>query len=799
MYQNATEQVNDEKVNSFDLNNLKLILKDVFKYQNIIIYILAFLVSMISIKGQVMPFGLAILAACLGTTVPVVFVFIAVMLSSLIFHSLPGLEFNFLTSIFYFTFVIIFKPRISLEERNEVLKTGIKLFWACFIVTQINNILNIFLIYDFLMGIIISCLTYVFYKIFVNGIVVIRDFNIKKAFTMEELIAAAIIISIASVPFNGITIWGLSITNIILILLLMILGWKNGVLLGGVAGISCGLALSMIGELSPIQIASIAVSGAFAGLLNKFGKIGVIAGFILGNCILTYITNGNSATIIYFREIFISSAILLFIPKNIKLDLEDLVGKDKLLTNVGETRLNSGKEISNKMNAITNSLDDITNKIIEEENDLEDSDSFTQDFLDNLEDYRNNVFYDSLNENEDIIKDMYSMILEKDILVENDLIDIFKKYNIFVVITDDGIKNYIQDIIKIVNRTYKMEQIRRIKLEERKKANRKIEKQLSSVGNIIKTISKDIDNKRSKEETQLFELFLNKGFSIKDVYIKSITNGKKIINLTFEQADKGLKEKDKIINISDLISRLIGQKIVFEKEITEADGSYTQVYSSEDKYRIKVGSSKISKEDSEASGDCNLQIKLEDGKYLLAISDGRGTGRKARTTSRTLLRMLKNLLIAGFDNEKSINLINSSLNISKDEEMYATLDISVLDLYAGKLTSIKNGACNTYIKNKNSIKKIKSNDVPVGVIENVEFNSVKIELYDDDIIVMCSDGLLELKEEEKSDWIEGFLKNVNTNNVQKIADLLVAEAIDKNYGVVKDDITVIVSKISKKK
>ena len=64
---------------------------------------------------------------------------------------------------------------------------------------------------------------------------------------------------------------------------------------------------------------------------------------------------------------------------------------------------------------------------------------------------------------------------------------------------------------------------------------------------------------------------------------------------------------------------------------------------------------------------------------------------------------------------------------------------------------------------------------------------------------MCSDGLLDSKDDRKSDWIEEFLKNVNTNNVQKIADLIVNEAIDNNYGKPKDDITVIVAKITKKK
>ena len=64
---------------------------------------------------------------------------------------------------------------------------------------------------------------------------------------------------------------------------------------------------------------------------------------------------------------------------------------------------------------------------------------------------------------------------------------------------------------------------------------------------------------------------------------------------------------------------------------------------------------------------------------------------------------------------------------------------------------------------------------------------------------MCSDGLLENSYGIKENWIESFLSNVNTNNVQKIADLITSEAIDHSFGTPKDDITVIVAKIIKKK
>lgn len=42
-----------------------------------------------------------------------------------------------------------------------------------------------------------------------------------------------------------------------------------------------------------------------------------------------------------------------------------------------------------------------------------------------------------------------------------------------------------------------------------------------------------------------------------------------------------------------------------------------------------------------------------------------------------------------------------------------------------------------------------------------------------------------------------MLEQMETENVQKMADIILAEAIDNNYGIPKDDMTVIVCKIEK--
>ena len=74
-----------------------------------------------------------------------------------------------------------------------------------------------------------------------------------------------------------------------------------------------------------------------------------------------------------------------------------------------------------------------------------------------------------------------------------------------------------------------------------------------------------------------------------------------------------------------------------------------------------------------------------------------------------------------------------------------------------------------------------------------------MDVKDGDIVVMFSDGILGDKIDSEKEWIEDFLRNINTNNVQKMADLILAEAIDNSYGIAHDDMTVIVSKIVKRK
>ena len=205
------------------------------------------------------------------------------------------------------------------------------------------------------------------------------------------------------------------------------------------------------------------------------------------------------------------------------------------------------------------------------------------------------------------------------------------------------------------------------------------------------------------------------------------------------------------------------------------------------------------KSKSEQSGDAMLNIRLKDGKQLLAISDGMGSGKEAKQSSLKALRMLENLLLSGFDKTISLDLINTSL-INQNTEIFATLDIAIIDLYTGNIEFIKSGACPTYIKNNKKVQVIKSNSLPTGMIDNGQIQTFDKDITSGDILLMCSDGILDANIEYKNKelWLKYMLEDIETTNTQKIADLVLNEAIDNNYGTIKDDMSIIVCKFKKK-
>ena len=322
-----------------------------------ILYIISFLISMVGFNNEVNPFAVAMLGAFCSLNIPVGILVVICSIGTYLRFGVVSTIIYVMTAVTFIVTIMIARPKkITGTEENEKIRLAKYLVISTFIMQVFKFIVMDMLVYDVLQSILYVGAVYVFYKIFVNSINVIRLYGTQKIFSIEELIGTSLLLSIAISVFGDVTIYDISICNVLCIFIIMVMGWKNGMLVGATLGVTIGVTIGIIFNAEPILIAMYAFSGLLSGILCKFGKIGVIIGFILGNILLTYISNGNVSAIIHLREIFIASIGLILIPKKVEIKLNDIMGDRQLFQYNKERLLAESKDTIYKLNSFSNTL-----------------------------------------------------------------------------------------------------------------------------------------------------------------------------------------------------------------------------------------------------------------------------------------------------------------------------------------------------------------------------------------------------------------------------------------------------------
>lgn len=828
MFQNITRDSLDAQ-NEYEQENKKVLAKDVLKRlfarQNIFLYIVTFLISMVGFSGSslvfsMVPFGLAMIAAALGNNRPVGIMYVLSLIGTFISFGLSNFLVYFISSLLFFVAILIKRPKLQ-ENVNEQKKVGGHLIFAVILVQVVPMFFRTFYVFDLLTGIMLGITTYIFYKIFVNSIPMIIDFGTRRAFTIEEVIGTSLLLAITVTVFGSFTIFGFSVKNILSILIVLVLGWKNGMLVGATGGVTIGVVLGVITGTEPIMIAAYAISGLIAGLLNRFGRIGVIVGFALGNVVLAYAANGNTAQLILFQEILIAALGLLAIPKNIEINIEDLVGSTKLLPETTPRDLEGNQDTIYKLNSISDTIYDIAESYGEaaatilsekelKEQERNNIDIFLDEFKKNIEELEDNMLFEEMYyPTEELITDIFNHLLENDIITEKELIKILEKNNNYIVGFDNTKSQAKEDIYKIVkalNYSFRVSKINFIwkkKLDESKK---NVSSQLKGVSEAISQMANDIEKKEEQFvelKQEISKLLEQKEIEIKSLDIKKTSSGRFIVEVYTDICGNTDGAECDIKKIEKILTKTLNQRIIIQKQECglRLDRSICKfTYISDDKYNLQIGVAKSTKAGSSVSGDSSLHIKLDDGKYLLALSDGKGSGPEAMKSSKIAIKMLERLLTAGFDKDVSIKLINSTLAANTDEDMFATLDIEILDLFNGNMEYIKSSACPTYVKRGRNVQLLKEFSLPAGILDDMGLTVYDYDLQDGDILVMCTDGVIDSNKEfiNKQVWLRYLLEDMETNDAQQIADIIIREAIDNDFGNQKDDMTVLVARVTKK-
>lgn len=352
-----------------------------------------------------------------------------------------------------------------------------------------------------------------------------------------------------------------------------------------------------------------------------------------------------------------------------------------------------------------------------------------------------------------------------------------------------------QKVISVIKEMHLQQQLTRELMRQQHNAHMLVKDQLVGVSKVMNNFAKEVMKDGQHYESQerdIRRMLRQLGISVEKLTIYSLEQGDVDLELTII-AKRYFDEAVKLI--APVLSDVLSDDIVVTDDVinTLPDYQHFFVFKSARHYMLNIGVSHAAKGGGFISGDSYQTMDVTKGKHVLAISDGMGNGRKAQRESMQTLHLLKQILQSGMDEVIAIQSINQLLALRQNFDMYATLDLAMIDLQSGKLQCVKVGAATSFIKRKKTVDTLTSMNLPIGIIEDVEVDKIEVTLKEGDILIMMSDGIIEKREE----MVQQSIEDLHINDPQAIADWLLDQAIIDNHQHIVDDMTVIVARLDR--
>ena len=127
-----------------------------------------------------------------------------------------------------------------------------------------------------------------------------------------------------------------------------------------------------------------------------------------------------------------------------------------------------------------------------------------------------------------------------------------------------------------------------------------------------------------------------------------------------------------------------------------------------------------------------------------------------------------------------------------------TVDMSIFDLYNGKCEFVKAGAAVTFLRTKDGVEHIRSESLPLGVIQRQQSEKETRQLESGDVVVMVSDGILDaLPAGEQEHLLDLMIGGSPLENPEELANYILDKVLELAAGKAGDDMTVLVAGIWK--
>lgn len=746
-------------------------------------YGILLLLARASLFGGINPFGLAFFAATYPKQKKVLGVLFAC--AGVFTGSFGILSLKYLGSIaIVTTFSLLLGDELSQRRWLYGLIAALSV--------SINGIIYVFfdgfLLYDIFLLAAEGAATFLCYFAFYRAAALIRTIKNRSVFENEEtlslvLLAAAVILSISQVPYLS------GAAHILSALAIMVLSLTSGAAVSAMAGTLLGLVISTA-DVLPAQVVGVyAICAMTSGLLRRYGKWGVSIGFLVTNAVVMLYFNSSTVTFITYYYILIAAAGLFFLPERF-LTLFGAVARTPGLHPADDPVARTKDIVSGKLTEASDSfleLSHIFKNLIEDKinTDVRDTglifEKTAEKICSNCSMNRY-CWQKNYNTTMQMLSDMFPLMQERGHAAD---IDVPKQFR------EDCMR--FDDFLATLNKNYDIYKVNMMWSGKVLESRTLVADQFRNISSILSSIRSRLNTDISQDmllEDKIAAALDRKGITAGQICVTG-ADGYEVTML----ANACGGDLACSTTVAAAVSEVLGVPMLRSGR-TCGDRVCKLRFREQERFSADVGLAQVARDRAGESGDNHTFTLLGDGKYVLALSDGMGSGAKANTQSSITIELIKRLLGAGFDKDTSLRLINSILLTNTDDETFATVDMCLINLYTGALEFIKIGAASSYIKSGNEVACIRSTSLPAGIVEQPEPDCELRYAKNGDYVVLATDGVTDALSSVDEDVCGEILAQYEGATAQALADTLLMEAIRLSGGKVRDDMTVLCARVS---
>ncbi|ANE45981.1 stage II sporulation protein E [Paenibacillus swuensis] len=657
--------------------------------------------------------------------------------------------------------------------------------------------------YSMLMAVVEAILSFVLTLIFIQAIPVFtlsrKNYNLKN----EEIICLIILLASVMTGLVGWSAGSLSLDHIMSRYLILLFALVGGSPMGASVGVVTGLILSLARVDAIYQMSLLAFAGMLAGLLREGRRMAVGLGMLLGSSILSVYMGNQTDVMSSTWESVVAVALFLLTPRSVIQTIAKYVPGT-------QEHLNSQNDYAKRIRDLTagrvQQFSEVFRQLSKSFIPMTSMAGAADEMRDEKGHFMNAVAAQSCDSCHkqrycwnDKFQRTYSFMT--DAMTEVDkheakpLKKIPKEWKDACQRTD-----HVLDVMRMQYQMHQHDQHWKKQIQDSRQI---VADQLFGVSQVMEDLAKEIRREGQElfmQEEQIRQTLEELGLSIHSIDVISLDEGNVEIEI-IHQYTKGFDECRKII--APLLTDILGEHIAVKSEQYSAKGTgyYTVVFGSAKEYEVETGIACAAKGGDLLSGDSFSIVELSNGKFAVAISDGMGNGERARAESSTALSILQQLLDSGMDEKLAVKSVNSVLLLRSSDEMYATVDVAIIDQYSALTTFVKIGSTPSFIKRGDLVIPVHANNLPVGIIQDIDVDLITAQLEPGDVLVMMTDGIYDAPGHtvNKELWMKRMILELNTDDPQEMADRLIDVAVRYHEGSIYDDMTVVVAKVQKHK